>query len=117
METEMHAEIVEQVFGALEWRVDDSACPAIDGLMAEAKAMLKKTDDSIIDSVILQSAVEVEHHEIGVYQNLILNARAMGREDVVDLLEKNIHSEEGALAKVLALQEEIAAATPQKSAS
>lgn len=85
--------------------------------MAEGKATLKKTDDSIIDSVILQGAVEVEHHEIGVYANVILNARAMGREDVVDLLERNIKSEEDALKKVLALQEQVAAVTPQHSAS
>lgn len=115
METEKHVENVEQVFGMFEWNVDDSACPAIDGLKAEGKATLKKADDSIIDSLILQAAVEVEHHEIGVYENLILNARAMGREDVVDLLEKNIQSEKDALEKVLALQREVAAITPQKS--
>jgi ferritin-like metal-binding protein YciE len=116
-ETEQHVEILEQVFGAFEWNVDDSPCPAIDGLKAEGKANAKKADDSIVDSIILQGAVEVEHHEIGVYQNLILNARAMGRDDVVDLLQRNIQSEEQALEKVLALQEQVAAITPQKSAS
>jgi ferritin-like metal-binding protein YciE len=115
--TEQHVEILEQVFGAFEWEVDDSPCPAIDGLKAEGKANAKKADDTIVDSVILQGAVEVEHHEIGVYQNLILNARAMGRDDVVDLLQKNIRSEEQALEKVLALQEQVAAITPQRAAT
>jgi ferritin-like metal-binding protein YciE len=116
-ESEQHVEILEQVFGAFEWEVDDSPCPAIDGHKAEGKANIKKADDSIVDSIILQGAVEVEHHEIGVYQNLILNARAMGRDDVVDLLQQNIRSEEQALEKALALQEQVAAITPQRSAS
>ena len=86
---------------------------AIDGLEKEGKAGVKKTDDSFVDSVILQGAVEIEHHEIGVYTNLILNARAMGRQDVVDLLERNLRSEEQALQKATALQEHVAAVSPK----
>jgi hypothetical protein len=41
----------------------------------------------------------------------------MGRDDVVDLLQKNIRSEEQALEKVLALQEQVAAITPQRAAT
>ena len=112
-ETRQHVEILEQVFGAFEWEVDDCPCPAIEGLEKEGKAMIKKTDDSFVDSVILQGAVEVEHHEIGAYTNLILNARAMGRQDVVDLLEQNLHSEAEALQKVIAQQEHVAAVSPK----
>lgn len=112
-ETRNHVEVLEQVFGAFEWEIDDSPCPAIDGLEKEGKAAVKKTDDSFVDSVILQGAVEIEHHEIGVYTNLILNARAMGRDDVVDLLERNLHSEEQALQKVIAQQEQVAAVSPK----
>ena len=82
-ETQGHIEILEQVFGCFEWEVDTSPCPAIDGLRAEGKAMIKKTHDRLVDSVILQGCVEVEHHEIGVYQNLILNAGAMGRHEAM----------------------------------
>jgi ferritin-like metal-binding protein YciE len=112
-ETEQHIEVLEQVFGAFEWDIDDSACPAIDGLKAEGKATMKMTDEAIIDSVILQGAAEVEHHEIAVYENLILNAKAMGRMDVVDLLQKNLQSEQGALQKAMTQQEQVAAVTPK----
>lgn len=112
-ETRQHVEVLEQVFGAFEWEIDESPCPAIEGLEKEGKATVKKTDDSFVDSVILQGAVEIEHHEIGVYTNLILNARAMGRQDVVDLLEQNMHSEEQALEKVIARQEQVAAVSPK----
>ncbi len=34
------------------------------GLDKEGKATIKKTDDSIVDAVILPVAIETEHHEI-----------------------------------------------------
>jgi ferritin-like metal-binding protein YciE len=96
--------------------VDDSPCAAIDGLQAEGKANANKTDDSLVDSVLLQGAVEVEHHEIGVYENLILNAQAMGREDVVTVLQRNLGSEQETLEKAKRLQERVAAVTPEQPA-
>jgi ferritin-like metal-binding protein YciE len=112
-ESEDHVRNVEAAFGLLDWEVGDSACPAIEGLEKEGKAMAKKADDVLIDSILLQSALEVEHHEIGVYENLLINAKAMGREDVVQQLEPNLRSEQAALEKVRALQAEVAAVTPK----
>jgi ferritin-like metal-binding protein YciE len=66
-----------------------------------------------VDSVLLQGAVEVEHHEIGVYQNLILNANAMGHQDVVDVLRRNLDNEQQTLDTALKLQEQVAAVTPK----
>jgi hypothetical protein len=43
--------------------------------------------------VLLQGAAEVEHHEIGVYENLILNARAKGRNDVAEVQQRNLDDE------------------------
>jgi len=115
-ETLGHVGNLEEAFGLFGWEVDDSPCPAIDGLQAEGKANAKKTDDVLVDSVLLQGAVEVEHHEIGVYENLILNARAMGREDVVGVLERNLGDETHTLEEVKRLQEQVAAVTPKQPA-
>lgn len=109
-ETQGHIERLEQVFGAFEWAVDTSPCPAIDGLKSEAKAMVKKTDESIVDQIILQGCVEVEHHELGVYQNLLLQAKALGREDVADILRPNFENESETLKKVIEAQAQLAAA-------
>src|SRR5690242_19419876 len=62
-ESHEHVRNVEEVFGLFEWEVEESACPAIEGLEKEGAAMIKKADDSLVDSVILQGAVEVKHHE------------------------------------------------------
>jgi ferritin-like metal-binding protein YciE len=115
-ESEQHVGNVEEAFRLLDWEVDDSPCPAIEGLEKEGKAMVKKTDDAFVDSVILQGALEVEHHELGVYENLLINIKAMGRDDVARLLHQNFESEQGALEKVRALQAEVAAVTPKQPA-
>jgi len=114
-ESERHVANVEAAFGLFGWEIDDSPCPAIEGLQKEGKATVKKTADSIVDLVILQAALEVEHHELGVYENLIISVKAMDdRDDVARLLHQNFESEQEALEKVRALQADIAAATPKQ---
>jgi ferritin-like metal-binding protein YciE len=115
-ESESHVSTVEDVFGLFGWEVDDSPCPTIEALEKEAKANVKKSDDEIVDSIILQGAVEVEHHEIAVYENLIIAATAMGREDAVQRLRSNIEDEQSALDKVKSLLAEVAAAMPRQHA-
>jgi ferritin-like metal-binding protein YciE len=112
-ESENHVKNVEEAFGLFGWDADEKPCPAIEGLEKEAKANVKKTDDHLVDGIILQGCVEVEHHEIGVYENLIINATAMGRDDVVQRLNRNIESEKSALEKVKSLQAELAAKVKQ----
>ena len=107
-ETRQHISNIEQSFAILGEDVDDSPCPTIEGLDKEGKATMKKTDDSIIDAVILAGATEVEHHEIAVYETLVNNAEARGAQNVADLLRQNLHSEEKALEKVKAAAQRIA---------
>ena len=115
-ETEEHVRNVEEAFRLFEWDVDTSPCPAIEGLDKEGKANAKKTDDALVDSVLLQGAVEVAHHEIGVYENLIIDAQAMGRDDVAAVLKRNLEVEQHTLDEVKELQRQVAAATPKQAA-
>jgi len=114
-ETARHVKNVERAFGVLGWDIDDSPCPAIEGLEKEAKANIKKADESLVDAVILQGAVETEHHEIGVYENLIINARALGRQDVADLLQQNLNDEQHTLEEVRSLEESMSVAFQRTS--
>ncbi len=107
---------LEQAFAAFGWEVDDSPCPAIEAIHKEAKSNVKKTDDAIVDSIILSGAAETEHHEIAVYESLIVNARAMGRDDVVRLLLENLEQEQHTLQEVKTLAEQVAAVTPKQTA-
>jgi ferritin-like metal-binding protein YciE len=97
-ETRGHVDNIERAFQALGAEVDDSACPAIEGLEKEGKANLKMVDESLTDDVILSGVTETEHHEIAVYEGLITKAEAMGEQDVAALLRENLGEEEAALA-------------------
>jgi ferritin-like metal-binding protein YciE len=114
-ETRQQIRNLEEVFAAFGWEVDDSPCPAIEALHKEAKTNIKKTDDAIVDGVILSGALETEHHEIAVYEGLIIQARAMGREQVVRLLEQNLEQEQHTLQEAKSALERVATAAPQRA--
>ncbi len=83
-------------------------CPAMQGLDKGGKATIKKTDDSIVDAVILPVAIETEHHEIAVYEVLVANAEARGAPEVAALLKENLGQEQHTLEEVKSVAERIA---------
>jgi ferritin-like metal-binding protein YciE len=107
-ETEQQIANLERVFAAFGWDVDDSPCLPIEALDKEGKANAKKADDSIVDLVLLSGAAATEHHEIAVYETLITSSRAMGRDDVVRLLQENLEQEQHTLEEVKRAQEQVA---------
>jgi ferritin-like metal-binding protein YciE len=107
-ETKQQIHNIEQAFAVLGEEPDDSPCPAIEGLEKEGKANIKKTDDTLVDAVILAGAAETEHHEIAVYEGLITEARAMGKQDIVSLLSHNLEQEQHTLQEVKQASERLA---------
>jgi ferritin-like metal-binding protein YciE len=103
-----HVKNIEECFRLLGEEVDDSPCPVISAMAKEGKATIKKTDDSIVDAVILTAAGESEHHEIAVYEALITNAEARGASDVTQLLRQNLEEEEHALETAQSTMRKIA---------
>jgi ferritin-like metal-binding protein YciE len=115
-ETRSHVENVEHVFGLFDWEADESPCPVVAALEKEGKANIKKADDAVVDSVILAGAMETEHHEIAAYENLIINAEALGRSDAAEILKRNLDDEHAALQKVTGLARQAAASAPRQPA-
>jgi len=107
-ETRGHVANLERVFQVLGAEVEDSSCPAIEGLEKEGQANLKMVDDSLNDQVIISGVCETEHHEIAVYEGLIANAQAMGEQDAVTLLQANLQNEEATLRKAKQMGEQFA---------
>ena len=105
-QTQRHVSNLEQAFRALGAEVDDSPCPAIEGLEKEGQANLKMVDESLSDDVILSGVTETEHHEIAVYEGLIQNAEAMGEQEVVSLLEDNLKDEQATLQKAQVMSQQ-----------
>lgn len=79
---------------------DESPSPTTAGLAKEAHSLLRKTDDSLQDTVALSAALETEHLEIGTYTGLVALAESCGRHDVADLLAANLREEVEAADKV-----------------
>ena len=82
-ETLQHARNIEKGFKLLGQEVDDSPCPVVEAMATDAKATMKKTDDALVDVVILAAVDESEHYEIAVYDTLITSAEARGATEVV----------------------------------
>ena len=100
-ETREHIANIERSFELLGEEPDDSPCPAIEGIEKEGEANLKMADESLHDDVILAGCGETEHHEIAVYESLILHANALGHEDISALLQENLEQEQHTLGEVL----------------
>ena len=107
-QTERHVRNLEQAFQVLGEEVDDSSCPAIEGLEKEGQATLKMVDESLVDAVVVSAVCETEHHEIAVYEGLITNATAMGEPEVAALLEENLEQEKQALETARQLSPQLA---------
>jgi len=110
-ETRQQIRNLEQAFSAIGVEPTENPCPAIEGLEKEGQTMIKQTDDSLVDAVILAGAAETEHHEIAVYEGLITHAGAMGHDDVVSLLEENLEQEQHTLEEVKKATHQIAQQT------
>ena len=105
-ETQQQVQNLTRVFEALGEEPDKQSCPAIEGLEKEGKQMIKEVDDALVDSVILGGVIETEHHEIAVYDGLIIKAEQMGDDDIVALLQENLEQEEAALDKAVKAAEQ-----------
>lgn len=106
-ETQGQVENLNRVFTAMGKRPEEQPCPAIEGLKKEGEQMLDKVDDSLVDSVILGAVIETEHHEIAVYDALIIKAEQMGDDHAIALLNENIEQEEAALKKAISASEQL----------
>lgn len=108
-QTRRHVANVEEVFRMLGEEIEDSPSPVVEALAKDGRSTIKKTDDSLVDVVVLSAAAESEHHEIAVYETLITNAEARGATQVVALLRQNLQDEQQALQVASTAMKAIAA--------
>jgi ferritin-like metal-binding protein YciE len=107
-ETQQHIQNLQHIFDALGKEPQKESCPAIEGLEKEGKQLIKDVDEGLVDSVILGGVIETEHHEIAVYDGLIIKAEQMDDEDIVALLHENLEQEEATLDKAVKAAEQSA---------
>jgi len=107
-ETEGQIKNIEQAFKALGEKATGRANPTVAGLAEQAETLYDKTDDELLDTVLLGGAAETEHLEIALYEDLITQARGLCEQQVVSLLEQNLEQEQHTLEEVRRASEQLA---------
>jgi ferritin-like metal-binding protein YciE len=83
-----------------------SQCPAIDGILEEAKELMSEIKDpDTRDAAMIAAAQAVEHYEITRYGTLVAWANLLGRADAAKTLGKKLKEEYSADAKLTKIAE------------
>jgi len=105
-ETETHVKRLEQVFELLGKKAKGVDCPAIDGIIKEAKEVAGEVaDKSVLDAALIAAAQAVEHYEMTRYGTLIAWAKQLGRNNVVTLLNQTLDEEKATDKKLTSVAE------------
>lgn len=105
-ETKGHVLRVEQVFKMHDVEAKTVNCPAIDGIIEEAREVAGDIDDAaVMDAALIAAAQAVEHYEITRYGTLIAWAKKLGRNDCASVLQKNLDEEKATDKKLTSMAE------------
>ena len=116
-ETQNQIKRLEQVFQMHGVEIKGVTCPAIDGIIKEARDVAGDiADKQVLDAALIAAAQAVEHYEMTRYGTLIAWAQQLGRREtvdqkavggleVVDLLQLSLDEEKQQDVKLTALAE------------
>ena len=105
-ETEGQVSRLEEVFGLLEEKPRGKHCEGVAGIIEEGKGVMEEDfDEGTLDACLIASGQRAEHYEIAAYGTLVAWARAMGHNEVAELLEQTLDEEKAADEKLTALAE------------
>lgn len=105
-ETRHQVKRLEQVFQMHGVEAEGVDCPAIDGIIAEAKDVAGEVGDKrVLDAALIAAAQAVEHYEVARYGTLVAWAKQLGRSDCASLLQQTLDEEKAADAKLTSLAE------------
>lgn len=107
-ETKEQIENLHKVFALLDFKQTTAPSPSTKGISKQAESLIKRSTRSLMDQVVLSSALGNEHYEIASYQSLIIPVRALGVSDAVALLESNLDQETHTSEELKAELEKIA---------
>jgi len=105
-ETQEQIARLEQVFELLDETARGKHCAGMAGIIEEGNDMLEEdAEDSVKDACIIASGQRAEHYEMAAYGTSIAWAKALGLEEVAQLLEATLEEEKAADEKLSALAE------------
>jgi ferritin-like metal-binding protein YciE len=93
-ETEQQIKRLDEAFRMLGQEPKGATCPAIDGIISEARELISDCGDAdVCDAAMVAAAQAVEHYEITRYGTLITWSKQLGKADVARLLEQTLNEE------------------------
>jgi ferritin-like metal-binding protein YciE len=106
-ETEGQVRRLEQVFQMHGQAIKGVDCPAIDGILSEAKDVISDCGNpDVCDAAMLSAAQAVEHYEMTRYGTLIAFAKQLGRDDCANVLQQTLEEEKAADKKLTSIAED-----------
>jgi ferritin-like metal-binding protein YciE len=94
VETEKQVERLERIFGMIEKTPHGKQCPAIIGIIEEAREIIEDYRDSpALDAGLIGAAQAVELYEIARYGTLKAWASELGLNDAAELLDATLAEE------------------------
>ena len=93
-QSEEQRERVEEALEALGARAGRKVCEAMRGLAEEAQHEMDEHDKGpLLDLVVVAGQQRIEHYEIAAYGTMAELAKAMGEEEVAELLARTLEEE------------------------
>ncbi|HLY42180.1 MAG TPA: ferritin-like domain-containing protein [Terracidiphilus sp.] len=107
-ETQGHVERLEKIFGILDMSPKGKTCEGMKALLKEGSEMLKETEGGAVrDAAMISAAQRVEHYEMAGYGSVRTYAQLLGRENMVNLLEKTLEEEKKADSKLTSVSRNV----------
>ena len=105
-ETNQQIERLEQAFEMVGQPAKTKACAGMAGIVEEGSSLIQEDfDGPVLDAGIIAGAQRAEHYEIAAYGSIMAWAKALGLNDVAELLDETLEEEKAADEKLSALAE------------
>ena len=107
-ETKGQVERLDQVFEILEKRASGKTCEAMKGLVEESSEALEEIEKGpILDAALIACGQRMEHYEIAAYGTVVALAKAMGQDEIAQLLSQTLEEEKATDQKLTQVSESV----------
>lgn len=94
-QTKQHIVRLEKIFTKMDKSSGGKFCKGMEGVLAEAKELLKQqAEPDVLDAGLIAAAQHVEHYEIAGYGTCRTYAKLLGDEEAANLLQQTLNEEE-----------------------
>ena len=103
--TEGHLERLDRALRSFGASRGGQHCRGMEGLVAEAKGVMKDADEDVVDAAIIGATQKIEHYEMAGYGTAAAYAKRLEMNEVAQLLEETLLEEKQADLALTAIAE------------